>query len=400
MSDSHSLWTFADAVEHVLDVSTASGSAQQRRKARRAVLNAYRQFPLEDDWLYYHRRGQFATEASQSTGTVAYDHTGGATAERQLTLSDATWPENARYGMVKIGDISYFIEDRKSPTVVTLRLDSNPGEDVAAGTSYTYFRNVYPVPLDFRSGQELRELDQSGRVVSYCDPDHLLFLQSINGSPQSWQDCFTLRNAGDDYDTLSFELQPPPSSESTFAYMYWAEPRRLQLFGASEEYSTGTVSVSGTTVTGVGTAWESRMRGSVIRFPASGTSTVPTGVFGGRDSNGDENDNPYAEYRVVDTVDSTTSLTIDQSVTGTYSGVKYTIGDPLDLDYHVMLDAFLAMCEWRFAVITKQERKVVNDLEGAWIREFGRARGKDFRRPLNPTPYGEHRYSQLYVGSR
>lgn len=397
MATSRELWTFADAVEHVLDTASASGAAQQRRKARRAVLNAYRRFPLEDDWTYFLRRGQFTTEASQTAGTIAYEHTGG-TYERQLTLSSATWPTNARYGMVEIADVPYFIEDRKSTTVVTLRIDSNPGADVDAGTAYTYWRNVYPVPLDFRAIKELRDLSNTGRPVSYANADELLDLQSANGSPQSWQDAFTLRSAGDDYDSLSFELQPPPSEAVTFAYLYWADARPLQLFAASEEYSTGTVSVSGTTVTGSGTTWAERMEGCVIRFPASGTSTVPTGVSGGRTSSGNENDNPYAEYRVVQSVASTTSLTIDQSLTGTYSGVKYTIGDPLDLDYKVMLDAFLALCEWEFAVITKQDRKVQMSLEDAWRMEFGRARGRDQRMPLNPAPFGGHRYQQLYDG--
>jgi hypothetical protein len=394
MATSHELWTFVDAVVHLLDSAGASGAAQQRRKARRAVLQAYREFPLRDDWGYYHRRGQIITEPSQSGGTVAFDFTGG-THERELTLSGATWPENARYGMVKIANAAYFIEDRKSPTVVTLRIDSNPGEDLPAGTSYIYYRNVYPTPLDFRRGQELRELDQTGRPVVYTDPDHLLWLQSVNGDPQSWQDVFTVRNAGDDYDTLSFELQPPPSDASTFAFMYFSDPRSIRLHSGSEEYSTGTISVSGTTVTGVGTTFTNRMVGSVIRFTTDDTN-VPTGIAGGRDSSGNDTDNPYDEFRIVTAVATAESLTIDQATDGTYSAVKYTIGDPLDLDYHVMLEAFLAMCQWKFGIVTAQEQKVLDSLESAWQREFGRARANDYRQPLNPTRYGGHRYQQLY----
>ena len=81
---------------------------------------------------------------------------------------------------------------------------------------------------------------------------------------------------------------------------------------------------------------------------------------------------------------------IDQALTGTYSGVKYTIGDPLDLDYHVMIDAFLEMCAWKFAVIQKYDQKLIQAKEADWIRTFRRARASDAREPDRqqslPTP--------------
>src|SRR5690606_35057363 len=261
MSDSRSLWTFQDAIEHLIDTSRGTGGGtDERRIARRAVLAAYREFPLRDDWGYCKRRGQFITEASQSTGTIAYDHSGGDH-ERMLTLSGATWPDNARYGAVIIDNDHYLIEDRKSSTVATLRYDSNPGSDVASGTSYVYYRNVYPVPTDFRIGSQPLEFDQSGRPLSYVSPEDFLQLLSVNDSPQSWINAYTIRGVTDDYNTMAFELTPPPSDAMTFTYLYQADPRPLQMFGSSAEYSTGTISVSGTTVTGTGTTWEERMEG-------------------------------------------------------------------------------------------------------------------------------------------
>lgn len=390
--NSSALWTFQDAVEYLIDSSRATGSmSDERRNARRAVLDAYREFPLRDDWSYFTRRGQFITESSQSTGTITYDHTGGAY-ERLVTLSGATWPDNARYGAVIIGSEHYLIESRISSTAVTLRHDSNPGADVAAGTGYTYYRNVYPVPLDFRAGTNPMEFDQSGRGIPYVTPSELLTLLAVNDSPQSWANAYTIRGVTDDYNTLAFELTPPPSTAVTFTYLYQADPRPLQTFGASTEYSTGTLSVSGTTVTGVGTSWAARMEGCVIRFPPSGSSTIPTGIYGAYG-----NDNPAHEYRVVMDVATITSLTIDQSLTGTYSGAKYTIGDPLDLDYHVMLDAFLALCDLKLARLLGQDRQVVTSKEAAWQREFAKARGQDARTP-SPQRMALPRYAQFYSG--
>src|SRR5690606_39277107 len=105
-----------DAISHRVDTSRGTGGGtDERRIARRAVLDAYREFPLRDDWGYFKRRGQFITEASQSTGTIAYDHSGGDH-ERMLTLSGATWPDNVRYCALDIVHEHLQLEDCKSQT--------------------------------------------------------------------------------------------------------------------------------------------------------------------------------------------------------------------------------------------------------------------------------------------
>lgn len=390
MSGSRALWTFQDAVEHLIDVSGGTTVAEERRKARRAVELAYCELPLRDDWGYLTRRGQFLTDASQSTGTVAYDHSGGAY-ERMLTLSGTTWPGNARYGTVIISNQHYLIESRKSDTIVTLRHDSNPGSDVASGTSYEYYRSIYPVPMDFRRGSEPIEFQNSGRPVCYAPPEDWLTWLAVHGRPTAWINAYTIRGVTDDYNTLAFEVAPP-STAQTFDYVYSAIPRPLQVFGSAPEYSTGTISVSGTTVTGSSTVWEERMTGCVIRFPPAGSSTIPTGSSGAYG-----NDNPAAEYRIVQAVASATSLTIDQAPAGSYSGVKYTIGDPLDLDYQVMLDAFLALCEWKFSIILKEEMDIRNAKEGEFNRQFRMSREQDYRRPRDGAArYPMSRYAEMF----
>lgn len=73
---------------------------------------------------------------SYSTGTVVYDHTGGAN-ERQLTLTGGTWPTWAKSpGRIFINEDWYSLDTRVSDSIVTLKSTDNPGADVASTTFY------------------------------------------------------------------------------------------------------------------------------------------------------------------------------------------------------------------------------------------------------------------------
>lgn len=98
-----------------------------------------------------------------STGTVAYDHTGGAN-ERQLTLSGGTWPTWAKLpGRVFINDDWYALNTRVSDTVVTLTSGDNPGSDIAAGASYFAEQTYDNVGLRLEDGNDHVEI-QGGRT--------------------------------------------------------------------------------------------------------------------------------------------------------------------------------------------------------------------------------------------
>jgi hypothetical protein len=385
------LWTLQDAIEHLLDSANATGVSEERRKARRVVIDAYRQFSQMAEWTYFYRHGIIQTQASQSDGTLSYDHSGAAE-ERLVTLTGDTI--DTTYGSwftVVIDDVHYPVETVVSSTTFTLPEFSNPGADVAAGTSYVLYRNIYPVPVDFRTGGEPIEFEGQGNAPVFVSPEELLSSLEYDNTPQSWLRFYTIRGGGQQYSGLVFEFSPPPSAAMTLTFSYSADPRPIGLIGTGAEYSTGTVSVSGTTVTGVGTTFTSRMIGSVIRFPVSGTTTIPTGAAGAIG-----NDNPYAEQRIITDVASSVSLTIDQSLEGTHSGAKYTIGDVLDLDYHVMLDAFLALCEWKFANIIKETRPSIEAKEGNWRRMFARAMAADNRTPKDIGEPPPPRYAEVY----
>ena len=80
------LFTYQDALEH-LEAHTLGGVMDsERRDFRSAFLGAYSDLASRYDWLYYHTEHEIRLEATYSTGTIAYDHTGGSN-EREVTLS-------------------------------------------------------------------------------------------------------------------------------------------------------------------------------------------------------------------------------------------------------------------------------------------------------------------------
>ena len=102
------------------------------------------------DWSFLYKQDSIVVEEDYSTGTIAYDHTGG-TNERQVTLSGGTWPSWAVDGMIEIAGVDYAITTRVSDTVLVLADNNNPGADVAASTSYNLHKDDYDLPDDFGS---------------------------------------------------------------------------------------------------------------------------------------------------------------------------------------------------------------------------------------------------------
>jgi hypothetical protein len=335
--------TFQDAISELLDGFDADGAGRHGRVARRAVLEAYRDLPYRHNWHYYRAIGQISTVASQDDGTIEYTHS-----TRLVTLTGATWPTDARFYEILIDNQIYKVEAYVSSTTLTLTQDSNPGADIAAGETYELFRKCYPVPVDFRQGNGLVELTNS-YWPEYVSADRILDRMNHAYSPQSDPDCYTIRSAQEHYGGLVFEFAPPPATAKTYNYQYVRDPRPLQMFGKTAEYTEGTVSVSGVTATGTSTAWTSDMVGCVMRFPQAGSSSTPTGFAGN-----DLVDEPYAEQRIIQAVGSATSATLDAALSGTYSGSRYSIGSPLDIAHGAMYSAFMRLAE---AVLSRMMSK-------------------------------------------
>jgi hypothetical protein len=381
------IYTFRDSVEHVVDHLDVPLTARNQRLARQAVLTAYRRLPAFTRWKSLERRATLLTTASYSTGTVAYDHTGGAN-ERQLTLTDGTWPTDAADGKVVIDSVAYIITSRVSTTVVTLDPNSNPGADVTSGTSYEWYRSTYPLPVDFRKMCRMWDVDSVQEIVMIPTDMHHAASINFHSTPgQPVEAC--IRGTGDYYNAMSIEFGPPPDAAYYYDYIYEAAPRTLLV----EKYTTGTVTTSGTAVTGNATVFPANCVGSIIRF---GTTTVePTSLIGGYNASSAWVDNPYVAQRVITARGGDTAITIDSALTSNLTTVKYTISDPIDLFLPAMYTAFERLAEAEFARLTNHEK--FPEREAVAMQEIRRAMENDQLHTYSPGGVYYNRFKNVTI---
>lgn len=355
------MWTYRDAVQHVLDIGGASTDGTAKTLAKTAVQLVYRELSTISEWSYFRKTARLVIEAAYSTGTIEYDNSGGAS-ERLITLTSGTWPTWTARGQIYISGIWYDVATRESSTTLTLGSTANPGADVASGTSYTLSRSRYTMPVDYRAGSRLVDLERSW-TLDYVTPQ-TLNLAKVTRESSNDPRMYTIINDPDYVGALAVEVYPPPLSQRVFDYVYM----RRQLPMSIEGYETGTVAITAASasVVGTGTAWTSAMIGSVIRL--GDTSDVPTGIQGLT---------PFIEERIVTAVGSATTLTLDTAVTNTYSAAKYVISSLVDMDEAVMLPAFITGCEAVYARMTRDSGYGM--LQQAYMGAIQLARGADVK---------------------
>jgi len=311
--------TFYDLVNHAF--SYLGKDVKSAPDAKRAVLSAYREVANMREWSYYTRTFRTNTNARQTTGTITYDHTGGAF-ERLVTLAGGTWPAWAALGYLVINDIKYDIAAYIDATRIQLAEQSNPGADVAALTTYSIERDTYTLPLDFRSVKMLSFADGQ-TFPSFCEPGSWTEMTAHRrgtGRPM-W---YTVVADHNFLGRMALKFWTPPDAVYPIDMLYMARGRNLQI----EKYETGkaTVTAASAAVTGIGTTWNSRMVGSTIRFGES-TAQTPTGYDGMF---------PYIDERIVIAVPTATSLTLDEVSSQAFTEVKYIISDPADIEQGAM----------------------------------------------------------------
>lgn len=382
------IWTYQDAVEHLLDVFDSTRAGRPLRVAKRAVVHALRELSSLHRWSCYESVRTFKTEASYITGTIAYDHTGGDY-ERLVTLSDGTFPDNIRYFRLIIDDVHYPVAAALTSTTVQLSAEENPGEDVAAGTSYTAYRNAYPLPVGFMELGELWSVDDQLRIpVVTADESHResIFWYDTPGTP--WQAC--IRNDGEYLNSLSLVFGPPPDSIATYSISYHRAPRAL----LTEKYSTGTVAVSaGESTCAITTgAFTQDHVGCIIRF---GTAAAePDNCFGGLS----DTTNTYAyERSIIAVATDGSECTLDSSIATAQTDVKFTVSDPIDIETGAMLAALLRMAEAEYTKLTKRDLKDRRERDDLAIQAFRLAKEKDQRAGIANRPFLYNPFERVTV---
>lgn len=330
-------YTFYDVVQSLLDLSGGSADDRALKIAKRAVQEAYRAMPSRRNWSYFYRHGRIITDASYNTGTITFDYTGGSS-ELLLTLSGGTFPANAAYGKVLIENVVYDVNERLSGTTLTLKAPVAPTADIAAGTSYTWFRDSYVLPTDFRSADQFADLEQTV-YPNPVTPGNWLDMYSALAVPSQPQ-IYCITGDPDNNGRMAIRFSPPPDAAYNFDYIYQRRPRPLKVY----DYKDGTVSNTGTALTGSSTAFTQDMVGCVIRFYDA--TNNPTGY---------EGDYPYKAQAVIASVSSTTAAVLDADPGTNFSAVKYRIGDWIDIEDGAMYTAFLRLAEAEYAAMFPRE---------------------------------------------
>ena len=358
---------FSDQRELLINSYQVTGGENAVYLVDEAINQAYRKLAGCHPWTYLHRRAQINTNAEQASGTVAY-----SVSTNVMTLTGATWPSWVAQGVIIIGGSIYAVQNYVTSTTVTMNPSRAPATDVAAGTAYVLVQLEYPLPPDF---QRMEDLITVGNVwiTRQIEPGSLLQTERLFWNPsRPWM--YMVRGSTYFPGRMCVEFAPPPDQQYTYDISYFALPRQRTLGGP---YSEGTVSVSGTSVTGVNTAFTQSMVGCRLR---QGTVTsIPQGEYG---PNGSTAENTIA------VVNSSTSLTlVDAGQTST--NVQFIIDDPVDVERVALDELFCRMCEFEFASLTRDDKR--SEKEQDMIRALNNARARDVRttprtwRELTPT---------------
>ena len=335
------LMTYNDVIQHMVDYLGGNEQDATQREIRRAAISAYRELIDCYPWRALHKLLNIPLNANHTTGTVSYDYTGGAS-ERLWTFSSATLPTWAARGKLLVGSNSWPIQRRLSSSTLQSPSDFCPVEDVAAGTTFELYQSEFLLPADFRSMHVgMPTTTPATRRISMKDNAWMGRQQGASGSPWGYSISADRFIPG----RQSILLNPWPASADTFQALYRFRPRDLMYTGYASRDRAGTVSLSGTTVTGSGTAFESGQEGAVIRISANAT-TYPSDQAG---------DNPFYFEGIIDTVTSATSLTVQSNSSSlTTTATKYTISDPIALPPN-MLNAMLRCCEKQAEIVRQRD---------------------------------------------
>lgn len=331
------LLTYADLVEHLIANSGGSGADGRQQDIRRAILIGVRELTNYRKWTYFYQVYRLTTQPPYNTGTIAYTNS-----TQTATLAGGTWPTWAAGAQLHSGRVACNVIKRISGTQLLLDPVVNFGQDLAAGTAYVLYKDSYTLPENYKQQDALH--NETTSELLYAGPNEWLDMKrrvNSSGMPQYWTIMQDTVLAG----RMALFLFPYPSYTLTHDFIYSRAPSRLKYSGYIDVCRQGTVSISGTAVTGIGTAFTADMAGAVLRVGGVSTSD-PTGLAGG---------NPYVDQQVIDSVTDETNLTLKAPFgSNIYSQAKYQISDVVDVDF-AMHTALLRSIEYQFAVIRRDD---------------------------------------------
>jgi len=378
------LLTYYDCIQAAVDFLSGHSTVASQRDVRRVIHEAYREVGEVFGWSFLQKQSRVQLRETYDTGSVAYNST-----SRVLTMTTGSWPSWAADATVRIDSVPSQVQTRTNSTSLVLHRTMNPGKAIASGTSFQLYPTSYTLPEDFLNMVKPWGEDSwwNAKQVSY---DEMLSLDRYYEGPGSPRR-FCVREIADLHGSFGLYIHPASDTAETVDFIYRRRGRQLRYSGHDSAETVGTITVTGGgVVTGTDTQFSSRMEGSVMRIGLDDDNT-PTGLDGLF---------PYSDERIIDTVDSTTSLTLDGATTAQASAVNYVITDPIDIDIS-LANAMLACIRKRLAVQRNFKNK--GEYIGSYEEELWRARQND-QRVRQPRVMGGgtrwvRRYSDTTIGN-
>lgn len=379
--------TYRDYIDQLVFKLGAATDERNQGQVRSAVRNAYLSILAKGGWGAPWKQGRIILNPPVTDGTIQYTQ---STRTVQWTPNALTqWPAwVSPYCRIRIGTVNSQVSAVPSGTTLTLDSVINPGQDIPAGTTFTLYQNLFPLPGDFQAMGNPRG-EVSWWSSKYVSPEEWMayeraFGGTTNGGiPVAWT-IFQDWTPGV-YNGLMLAVWPWPSPATnellndpsgqtlipgvTYDYIYSNLGRPLVYTGLETFSQAGTISgtAGGTSITGTGTAFMTAQTGSIIRV--GNASTVPTGI---------EGMSPYVEQHAIGQVVNPTTINLvpGDTLQTDFTSVKYIISDPVTVPESMAL-AILRRAELELADL--KDRGKYAEQEQRYRRAILEAREADQR---------------------
>lgn len=303
----------------------AQDNPQSVMDCREAINDALKEIWGKHDWPWYQGQQTLKTDAPESTGTVTFD-----LATRRFTLTGATWPSWAEYGVIVVGTKFARVDRLVSSTIIEVEDYTQFTADISSATAYKLWRAEYPIPNNIRKVSYFTNDSNTNHVVQYIPP--LEFSLRKPGLYGTIPLCYTVVKDRRVMNGLNVVFWPSPSQAWTFRFPYVRAPLEVEVWSASEGRIATTAGTKA--IVGTDTAFLDAHVGSVLRVGRDATN-IPTAKVGLY---------PRLEEVLIHSVTDGTNLDSRSNLVYTSSNRKYEISSIIDIDETIMASAFIQQC--------------------------------------------------------
>lgn len=358
------MFSAQDIVYHLLTATGGGAQDGEHHAVRGAVLHGVREVLQVRDWLWHTKTGSFTTAEVSTTATS----TGIVAGQYTINVANAT---GFYVGRLVYVDPGYFDLSIRVVSVTgnVITVDRPASTTKLAGTAVNVRgQTFYDLPVNLKDIDALVS-DVVGTLHCYLSPQEWQRLEiNTRGAGEPYY--YTIMRSDTSPDRYQVRFVGVPTGGTVLHYTYRYRPVDIRLMGYEQICRQGTVSVSGTAVTGVGTDFPTQCIGSVIRFGSANGEADPLGAL-----------TAYQEERLISSRSSTTALTLTANGP-TMSGVKYAISDLIDCSPQ-MYTAVLSAAEMWYARLAGRSAK---DAVPLFNRDLRLALEADVVSPLSGRP--------------